>query len=260
VARWIGLGRRFPRPGIADFAEEGDRTAWLGEARNDLERLLACHSGRLMHKWRHYLEIYDTHLARFRGGFIPPSGGEPRGLRLLELGVSHGGSLQLWRKYFGAGATIVGIDIDPACRAAEEEGERVRIGSQADAAFLRAVVEEMGGVDVVIDDGSHVSAHQRASFDTLFPLLSDGGVYIAEDLHASYWPGYHQGGWRRRGTFIEATKSLVDDMHGWYHRRRLARPYAKTEVHGVHFYDSVVVVEKRRRPRPSHTRIGAPSF
>ena len=52
------------------------------------------------------------------------------------------------------------------------EASEVRIGSQADPAFLNSVVAEMGGIDVLIDDGGHMASHQRASFDFLFPRLT----------------------------------------------------------------------------------------
>ena len=47
---------------------------------------------------------------------------------------------------------IYGIDIDPACAAFDGIDAQVRIGSQADPDFLRRVVQEMGGVDVVLAD------------------------------------------------------------------------------------------------------------
>jgi len=34
---------------------------------NDLERYFRDNTGRQIHKWHHYFEIYERHLARFRG-------------------------------------------------------------------------------------------------------------------------------------------------------------------------------------------------
>ena len=109
----------------------------------------------------------------------------------------------------------------------------------------------MGGVDIVLDDGSHVASHQRISFDVLFKLLSEGGLYMVEDLHTSYWRGHYEGGWRRRGTFIELAKRLVDDLHAPYHGRP-EYPVARGMVTGVHFHDSLAVIEKARRPAPRY--------
>ena len=135
-----------------------------------MERIFYGHTGRQAFKWRHYLEAYDRHLSRFRDTRV----------RLLEIGVQKGGSLQIWRKYFGPHAVIFGIDIDESCRALDGAGAAVRIGSQDDVAFLNGVVEEMGGLDVVIDDGGHVAEQQHASFATLFPLMSERGSTSAK--------------------------------------------------------------------------------
>lgn len=211
-----------------------------------LSDLFYGHHGKLIHKWGHFLPIYERHLARYVGTPV----------RLLELGVSHGGSLELWRDYFGKGAVIYGIDIDPRCKALDPY---VRIGSQADPELLNSVVHEMNGVDVVIDDGSHIARHQRASFQTLFPLLATNGVYIAEDLHTAYWPAW-EGGLRRRGTFIELMKLLVDDLHAWYHNGNSRVYDAHLSIDGIHFYDSMVVIEKRPKEKPFHIQVGKRSF
>ncbi len=34
---------------------------------------------------------------------------------IVEVGVDNGGSLKMWKKYFGERAEIHGIDIDPKC-------------------------------------------------------------------------------------------------------------------------------------------------
>jgi hypothetical protein len=209
-----------------------------------------------IHKFVHYLPAYDAQLARFRDGF-PLADGTKRPLRLLEIGVAQGGSLQLWRRFFGPDAAIWGVDQNPACATAETSNTSVRIGSQADPRFLRDVVTEMGGVDLVIDDGSHRASHQRASFAVLFPMLSDGGLYLVEDLHTSYWWSF-QGGYRRPGSFIEEAKHLVDGMNGWYHHWPPPRidPTAKNDIESVTFYDSMVFITKRLHARPAVARVG----
>jgi len=225
---------------VRPYLKHPDPEAALKASTNEMERLFYGHRGRPSHKWHHYLEIYDHHLHRFRNTPV----------RILEIGVQTGGSLQLWRRYFGSEATVYGVDIDPACARFDDREARVRIGSQADAAFLHSVVAEMGGLDVVVDDGSHVASHQRISFDTLFPLLSDGGVYLCEDLQASYWDIYHDGGYQRKGTFIELAKQLVDDIHEWYHDvPPVVFQNAASLIRAICFYEGMAVIEKRSRPR-----------
>lgn len=245
-----GLKRRFAflrrPPYINEF--EGDVTKEERD-RTDLHKIFYDHSGPLIHKWTHYLDIYEQYLAKFRGTEV----------RLLEIGVSQGGSLSLWRKFLGPQAVIFGIDIDERCSRFDGSDGRVRIGSQADSAFLRSVVDEVGGLDVVIDDGSHIAEHQKASFEFLFPLLSPHGIYLCEDLHASYWPRF-SGGYKRKNTFIEIGKALVDDIHADFHTHGSRFENAEREIKGVHFYNSIIVIEKQLQPRPSHVKVGSASF
>jgi hypothetical protein len=230
---------------IADFwASEDQQVA--GADAGPIERAFFANDGPIVHKWHHYLPVYDRYFAPFRDR----RSGRP--LRFLEIGVSGGGSLALWRKYFGEDAIIFGVDIDEKCRALDSVcGASVRIGSQDDEAFMRSVVSEMGGeVDIVLDDGSHITNHVNRSFDILFPLVADGGVYMVEDLHTSYWPNYG-GGYRKPGTFIERTKQLIDEMHHWWHGNGQQIAATKGCAAALHVYDSMVIIEKDnclRRP------------
>lgn len=201
------------------------------------------------HKWPHYLPVYERTLAALRH----------RPVRLLEIGVFEGGSLAAWRRYLGPEATLVGIDIDPACAAHGDpaHGTYVRIGAQQDADFLQAVVDEFGPFDAVIDDGSHMASHLIASFRFLFLHgLAPGGVYLAEDLQTSYWDHYRDA----RPSFVEVAKGLVDLLHAQYHDhaalepdfrpgseaagRELAVPLIARWLDSVEFHDGLVVIRK----------------
>jgi hypothetical protein len=242
------LGRR---PRDSDFEVEIS-TDYYGES--EFSRLFFNHDGRPVYKWHHYLPIYDQTFIPVRQKLIS---GELEMVKFLEIGVSKGGSLEIWRKFFGKKAIIHGVDLNPKCSLLSTEDLPVHIGSQSDTIFLTDVVERMGGIDIVLDDGSHQARDQRKTFDHLFPKLSNGGLYIIEDTHTSYWLRYG-GGFRRPGTGIEMAKGLVDGMHSWYHRATVKRKsLAKHEISAVHFYDSIVVIEKRRRERPVCSRQGS---
>ena len=213
------------------------------EPATDLERIFTSGRCRRIHKWLHYLPIYEKHFGPYRGTRF----------RMLEIGVFGGGSLDMWTEYFGPQAAIWGIDVDPSCAALDTPQTPVRIGSQGDEEFLRDVVEEMGGLDLVLDDGSHIGKHQWKSFETLFPLLSEGGLYMIEDTHTSYWWQWG-GGFGRKRTAIGLAKQIIDDMHGWYHKRKTRTP-AQHEVGSIQIHDSIIVIEKQRRGRPGHTII-----
>lgn len=198
---------------------------------------------RSLMKWLHYFDVYDRELGRLR----------ERPLTFLEIGIFRGGSIPMWAEYFAPGSRLVFVDIDPACAALEMPGTHVRIGNQADPGFLAALADEFGPFDVVLDDGSHLCHHQIASCEGLWPHLADGGLYVVEDCHTSYWPGFG-GGYRAPGSFIEYAKGLIDTMHSWYTEDDAAFPVdpRARAIEAVRFYDSIVVLEKRlRADRPT---------
>jgi len=172
---------------------------------------------------------------------------------LLEIGVSGGGSLQVWKKFLGPYARIVGIDINQESQFAEDQID-VRIGSQTDTGFLQSILDEFGTPDVVIDDGSHVASHQAISFEYLYPRIDRAGVYAVEDLHTAYWED-NEGGLRREGTFIERSKSLIDQLHGRYTHATEHTSFTDTTL-SISFYDSLVIFERGELPNRVAPRIG----
>lgn len=172
----------------------------------------------------------------------------------------------MWGKYLHPESVIVGLDIDDACATFNRPTERVhvRIGDQSDVAFLRAVVEEFGPFDVIIDDGSHVCSHMIKTFDYLFLNgLTDAGVYIAEDTHSNFWPGYRD----QRYSFIDLCKDLVDLSHAHYFDHygldaftlgtpkrlgEIAVSRIGAQIEEIRFLDSIVVIQRRvDRPLPT---------
>jgi hypothetical protein len=205
--------------------------------------------GRRINKWLHYFEVYDRHFRRFRGTDV----------HLLEIGVQHGGALQMWRWYFGENARLFGADIDPRC---EEVGDGVpiSIGDQSDREFLGRLKLEIPRIDLLIDDGGHTMEQQLVTFDELFPHVTENGVYLCEDVHTSYWPDFG-GGYREPGSFIEFAKTLTDRLHAWHSQDdTLVVDEFTRSAHSVHFYDSIVVVEKRPMREPRHRKTGRKSF
>lgn len=203
---------------------------------------------RLIHKWKHYFSIYERHFERFIN----------RDVVLVEIGCFEGGSLQMWKRYLGPHARIVGIDIDPRCAQFAEDQIEIRIGDQSDAAFLAKVVDEFDTPDIVLDDGSHVMSHILASFNALYPKVSRNGVYLVEDLHTAYWDEY-EGGLRRKGSFIEHCKDLMDELNADHSRGALAPTAFTRSTLSMHIYDSVVVFEKGRHTEKHAPQIGRKS-
>jgi len=185
-----------------------------------------------------YLPHYERHFGPLRG----------RPLHILEIGIGPGGSLPLWHDYFPQ-ALVLGIDINEK---PDYPSPRIRVyrGDQADAEFLRRVVEENGGVDIVIDDGSHVSSDVLASFRTLFPLLNEGGLYVIEDIHVSYWTGFG-GNFRdlsRGGSTAIFIKNLIDGLNcHWIPGREPADQ--DLTIDAVHCYPKLAFISKGNNPK-----------
>jgi cephalosporin hydroxylase len=243
LRRRLGVKLSHPTDGHHHFAEEAQN--FRRRSLSELGEIFFDHDGRGITKWVDYLDHYDRHFCKYRGTPV----------KLLEIGIFRGGSLELWRKYFGADAVLFGIDIDKSCLEKVDGPNQVRIGSQDDADFLSSVVSEMGAPDIILDDGSHKADHQLASFKALWPLLTTGGLYVIEDLHTAYWPGEWAGGFGRKGTAIETVKRLIDDMHGWWHTQPEGL-VDKSEIGAIHMYESIVFIEKVAKELPSSVEIG----
>jgi len=232
--------KRYEFDGADVAADIRDRYDYDG----DLAEIYATTRDFEVHKWHHYIPLYDRYLARYRGTPV----------RMLEIGVNKGGSLQMWRRFLGERAVLFGIDINPKCSAFDGLSGQVRIGSQDDPNFLIRVVEEMGGVDVVLDDGSHQKAHIEASLHKVFPMLEVHGIYLIEDLHAAYWSGCG-GGFRAPENFYNSVRRMIDDMHNPYHSRDLQVPELAGAVTGIHVHDSLVAIDTGPVARPTHSKV-----
>lgn len=214
---------------------------------NDIEKWFKKHQGRRIIKQSNYLNIYEKFFSRFRG--LKPS--------VLEIGVCHGGSLELWREFFGEGSCINGLDINPHCKEAESDQISVFIGDQTDLVFLDQVICKIGLPDIIIDDGGHTMNQQITTFNHLFPKLNNGGIYVCEDLHTSYFSKNYKGGFRRKGTFIEHAKSLIDHIHHHYiDKSSSVIPQFQQNITSIHFYDSICVIEKSECAKPKSITSG----
>jgi hypothetical protein len=220
-------------------------------AMNDLQHYFENNRGRSIHKWMHYFEIYDRHFSRYRGTDV----------HFVEIGTGDGGSLEMWKDYFGKNARFFGVDIDPRAKEFEDARTRIFVGDQADREFLVRLAREIPRIDILLDDGGHTMRQQIHTFEALYPRIAADGVYLCEDLHTSYWKG-HAGGYRRRGSFIEYSKNFIDYLHAWHSARvrQAAPPEFVRSNYALHFYDSMLVIEKRPIEKPRSCLTGATGF
>lgn len=144
-----------------------------------LKQLYDTHRGKVSDKWSSYLRAYDRLFAEYR----------QRPVRLLEIGVQNGGSLEIWSRYFPKAQSIVGCDINPDCAKLNYEDNRIAvvIGDANFDSTEEAILAHAAALDIIIDDGSHLSSDIIKSFARYFPHLEYGGIFIIEDLHCSYW-------------------------------------------------------------------------
>jgi hypothetical protein len=183
-------------------------------------------------KWNHYFDIYDRHFRRFRGQEV----------HILEIGVYSGGSLEMWRDYFGPKALIYGVDIEPDCRTYESDSVKIFIGDQADRLFWREFRRKVPTLDIVIDDGGHQPEQQIVSLEELLPFLRPGGVYLCEDVHGAFnqFASYVHGLGHKLNDFLSAA-GFPDDND-----RRIVcgcTPF-QSSVKSIHLYPFVTVLER----------------
>jgi len=205
-------------------------------------------AGHVLDKWIHYFPIYTRHLTPYAR----------RPVSVLEIGVYRGGSMRMWSRFFGPDARLVGVDIDPVALISAGERYSVVLADQSDPDAMAKVAQEHGPFDVIIDDGGHSMDQQITSIETLFPALNEGGIYLVEDCHTSYWDSY-DGGRGREGTFMEWVKTRLDDLNG-YHQEDAVEPVWTKQVDGIHVYDSVVVLDKKMRFAPFAEQNGGADF
>jgi demethylmacrocin O-methyltransferase len=194
-----------------------------------------------------YTEKYDSHFSKIRN----------QELKILEIGIQNGFSLKMWKKYF-ENSEIFGIDT-AECSRFKEDRITPLLGSQNDIEFLSKVNSEYGPFDIIIDDGSHFNDDMKKSFDFLFTLLKDGGIYVVEDLHCCYWPNFTS-----NTAFMDRLKELLDytnsngkcgladiknlESDGFYQNRTLGEmSYWDQVVESVHLYRSIVFIKKYKK-------------
>jgi len=215
-----------------------------------LHRYFLNNPSKRLHKWTHYFDIYERHFERFRA----------RSPVMLEIGVMGGGSLAMWSEYFGAGAKIIGLDINPDCKRHAAKDVDIFIGSQSDKDVIDSIKQKYPHIDIVLDDGSRLSADMIATFNHLFAHVQPYGVYMVEDTHANYWPDWG-GGVKVAGTFMEFAKDRLDDINAAHTRDALPVTDFTASTNYIAVYDSVVVFEKRpqgRRQAPITIDMAAP--
>lgn len=135
--------------------------------------------GRGIWKWSNALDAYQRHFGAMAG--------QP--LKLAEVGVQSGGSIQMWRSVLGPHCHVYGIDINPKTMQFQDPMATIIIGDQADAnmwySFFTHTVRSP--IDILIDDGGHEAHQMLVTLQQTFDHLTPGGFVAIEDIHGEHY-------------------------------------------------------------------------
>jgi len=184
-----------------------------------------------------YHTIYDKYLSKLKN----------KKLKILEIGVSDGSSLQAWSNYFKKSA-IIGIDINkPKKKKKFKKNIFFYQGSQTDKAFLKSLIKKYEKFDIIIDDGSHYPSDVIFTFKNLFDALNLNGFYFIEDTQTSYnhFFGGNPFDLKYANTHVNYFKSLCDSLN----YKEIANPFYKKSkfdgfIKNISFYNNMIAVEK----------------
>ncbi|MCK1291977.1 glycosyltransferase [Bradyrhizobium sp. 30] len=216
-----------------------------------LRELYANHTGKASDKWSLYLDEYERLFASIWD----------RPVRLLEIGVQNGGSLEIWSQFFPNAQAIVGCDINPDCERLKYDDPRIGVivGDANDPQTQRRILQRSEHFDIVIDDGSHLSSDIVKTFAMYFTQLAEGGIFIVEDLHCSYWDKFEGGLYYPYSsmTFFKRLADVINHEHWGVPKARgevLLGIFGKygcelseaslAMVHSVEFVNSMCVIRK----------------
>jgi cephalosporin hydroxylase len=200
----------------------------VGTAISNLE-IFKCYqaSPYLSIKHTSYFQVYEELLLQYRG----------KPITFVEVGVLNGGSLFMWRKFFGEQARIIGVDFNPQAKKWEKDGFEIHIGNQADPKFWEEFFASVGKVDIVLDDGGHTNEQQIVTTLQSIPNINDGGLLIVEDVHASYMRQFSN---PAKYSFIEYAKNLVDVVNSRFPQLQLSKNILRESVYSISFFESIV--------------------
>ena len=216
-----------------------------------LKEIYKNHSGKVSDKWNIYLDTYEEKLSSLKKSPI----------KLFEIGVLNGGSLEIFSKYFENAELILGCDIDKNCQKLKytENNIKLIVGDVNNEKILNQIIKN-GDFDIIIDDGSHTSKDIVTSFCKYFKHLKYNGTYIVEDLHASYQKE-HGGGLFYPISSMNFFKKLVDiiNFEHWGIKKEknfILRTFKQNyqinmdsinfdEIHSIEFINSLCFIKKK---------------
>lgn len=217
-------------------------------------------TGKVSDKWSSYLPYYDELFSPFKHVDV----------RLLEIGVQNGGSLDTWAEYFKNGVKFVGCDVDPLCANLVYEDKRINVvvGDANKPETIGEILGVSNCYDIIIDDGSHLSIDIIDSFLNYFQCLKPGGIYVVEDTHALYVREAGGGilnevsalGLFKKLTdicnfqFWEKDLSIQTYLSSFFNQHEIPRFIVEGWIDSVQFRNSIITIHKAKTP--THRKLG----
>lgn len=186
-------------------------------------------------KWSNYFGIYDELFKKYRN----------KKITFVEIGIFSGGSLFMWRNYFGKNARIIGIDLNPQSKKFEKYGFEIFIGDQSSSLFWKNFFKKIGKVDVVLDDGGHTNYQQIITTNQCIPMIKDGGKMVVEDVHTSFI----KHNWYNPSTysFINYSKKIVEDINSRFPDLKTFNFSLRKFIYKIEFFESIVSFDINRK-------------
>ena len=180
-------------------------------------------------KWSSYFQVYEKIFSKYR----------KKKIKFVEIGIANGGSLFMWKKFFGKNAEIIGIDLNPSAKKMEKYGFKIYIGSQIDPDFWKNFFKKEGKIDLILDDGGHKNLQQISTVHYCLPHVKDGGKIVIEDTVTSYLKKEFNN--PSRYSFISFCNLIIEMMHrrsSLIHKK--LNIYSK-KIYSINFFESIVV-------------------
>ena len=186
-------------------------------------------------KYINYFHIYDSLLNKYRN----------KKIKFVEIGVFSGGSLFMWKNFFGKKAKIIGVDLNPDINRFKKYGFNIEVGDQSDGKFWKKFFKKYGEVDIILDDGGHTNYQQILTLNNCIPFIKDNGILITEDVHTSYikkkW--YNPS----KYSFVNYSKKLIDDINSRYPGISRQNYSLRDYIYSIQNFESITAFNVNRK-------------
>ena len=186
-------------------------------------------------KHKNYFKIYDDLFSVYRN----------KKITFIDIGVFSGGSLFMWKKFFGKKARIIGVELNPVAKKFEKYGFEIFIGDQSSSEFWTKFFKKVGKVDIVLDDGGHTNYQQIITTNSCIPYINDDGLMVIEDVHTSYLKKKFYN--PSKYSFINFNKKLIDDINYRFPGLNSFNYSLNNYIYSIQNFESIVAFKINRK-------------